>query len=480
MNRTYSRAVRTLIWLGPDRDACSAAWQLVDKIYHVFQSQNPGARSVADIPFRLYSDPDHDTTGLPGWKHKLWQQLRNLFELPWFTRTWIIQEVALSRADPVILHGRRRYKWHRLGWAASWLRRNGYLRLDQVPNQIQNVETISNIRRSGSHSPWCLGALSVATSIKCHATDQRDKIYALLGLAAESSDAADVPDLLRANYELGVAQVYTKAAIFFLWTYKTLSILTRAHGVSDDISRAQRKHKLDALPSWVPNWCDFAVTERHVAKSLSWLSHPTDARAATLQFPDHYNASCGLRAKLYESTDPSVLRLSGLQADVVVSTTSFDAAPQLSGGRAHDAQFLQLWRASLPVLRENTAVEDRIASWVRATTAEQFRLGGNTQAQTLKDGSAFLLDLLSRRGHQSDSPDIMVLLRKLSDGGRPESYVSLASNFCLHRNFIVTSKGRMGIGPSATLPGDGVFVIFGGGVPYIIRKLQGGSVFVER
>ncbi len=36
MNLIYSQAIRTLIWLGPDCDTCSAAWRLIDQIYNVF------------------------------------------------------------------------------------------------------------------------------------------------------------------------------------------------------------------------------------------------------------------------------------------------------------------------------------------------------------------------------------------------------------------------------------------------------------
>ena len=116
MGSIYSQAIRTLIWVGPDFDSCSAAWLLIDQIYDVFKRENPCAKSLADIPFRIFSDQNHAASGLPGWNHDLWQHLGKLFKLPWFTRTWIIQEVALSPEDPVILHGQHRYSWHRLGW----------------------------------------------------------------------------------------------------------------------------------------------------------------------------------------------------------------------------------------------------------------------------------------------------------------------------------------------------------------------------
>jgi hypothetical protein len=345
---------------------------------------------------------------------------------------------------------------------------------------MQNVDIISNIRRSRTR--WRLDALLVATSIKCHATDQRDKVYGLLSLAAENQDRTQIPDALRPNYELDIAEVYTKVALFFLREYKSLSILTRASGVSSDVSQAQRKHQPELLPSWVPNWCDFSVVEREVAKSLSWLSHPGTADAAALGFPEHYNTSAGLPVKLFESSDQSVLRLSSLKADTVVLATQFDDELQLLGGHARGPPLLRLWKAALPFLPEGIALTDWIASWAKATTAEQYLLSGSTADQILKDSSAYLLNLLSSSEYQQSYPtvgqDIIGPLSELSIGGDPESYTSLASNFCFNRKFIVTLKGRMGIGPTETQPGDLISVIFGGEVPYILRTQEGGFLFV--
>src|SRR6266480_522213 len=41
MGAIYSQAIRTLIWVGPEFDSCSAAWLLIDQIYEVFQRENP-------------------------------------------------------------------------------------------------------------------------------------------------------------------------------------------------------------------------------------------------------------------------------------------------------------------------------------------------------------------------------------------------------------------------------------------------------
>lgn len=480
MGLIYSQAIRTLIWLGSDVDGCSTVWSLIDKIYYIFRRENPVAKFVADIPFQMYSNQNHAASGLPGWEDELWEDLRMLFKMPWFTRIWIIQEVALSREDPILLYGRHRYPWNRLGWASSWLRRNGYLRLSQVSNRMQNVDTISNIRRSGAL--WGLDALLTITSIKFQATDPRDKVYGLLGLAAESQDPALMPDALRPNYELDVTEVYTKLAIFLLQKYKSLSVLTRVNGVPCDISWTQLQRQLELLPSWAPNWCDYSVVERDVAKSLSWLSHPCTTEAATLGFPEHYDACSRLPVRLFQSSNSSVLKLGGLKVDVIVSAIQFTNEPRNSGRYVRSDSLVQFWEAALPFLPKGKTLRDWIASWVMVTTAEQHLLGGRTADQVLKDGAAYLYNVLSINEHQQpyhpNNQEVIGSLRELSTGGDAEIYAALASNFCLNRKFIVTREGRMGIGPTGTESGDLIFVLFGGGVPYILRRQDSAFLLV--
>ncbi|CAH0031461.1 unnamed protein product [Clonostachys rhizophaga] len=474
MNSIYSRAIRTLIWLGPDLDICSGAWQLIDQIYGVFRDENPTAKFAADLPFELYSDQSHAASGLPGWDHHMWRHLRKLLKLPWFTRTWIVQEVALSRKDPVLLHGRHKYPWHRLGWVSTWLRRRGYLRLPQIPNEMQNVDTISSIRRSGV--PWRLDALLIATSQKCHASDQRDKIYGLLGLAAESQDPSCISGTLQPDYKLEVAEVYAKVALFILREYKSLSVLTRASGVARESDQvwAQNKQQPNLLPTWTPNWCDYPGVKKDVVRSLSWLLQPDTGGAEVLGFPEHYNASAGLPVRLFESSRPFALRLSGLRVDTVVSSTLFDDEQQSFGQNAPDPPLLMFWKTALPFWSEGEkTLTDCVTSWIKATTAEQHRLAGRTAEQMMKDGSAYLHNYLSSTDHiQSCAPHEPGgngPLCELSMGGDPEAYTALARNFCVNRSFFVTQEGRMGIGPSGTQVGDLAFVLFGGGVPYILR-----------
>jgi hypothetical protein len=479
MHLIYSSALRTLIWLGHDSGECSEAWQLVDHIYDVFRRENPRAEFIADIPFRLYSAQHHTSSGLPSLDHKLWGDLRRLLKLPWFTRVWIIQEVVLSRDDPTILHGQQRYQWNRLAWAASWLRRNGYLRLPQIPNTMQNVDTISNIQRSSGC--WRLDALLVTTSTKCHASDQRDKLYGLLGLAAEMQ-AMPNPALLP-DYNLTVDKIYTNAALYFL--SRSLSVLTRANGLSGAATQSQRVNmsQLEGLPTWVPNWCDYLVSERVIAKSLSWLQYQGKAgEVGVLGFPKHYNASAGREICISLTRDPAVVRLGGLKADLVRYTIPFDDEKTQAPDDGRLPPLLRLWETILPLLLSErkpsqTQMTTLVASWVKATTAEQHALAGRTAEEMLKDGLAYLRQHYTSKD-RCHSWLALELLGKIDVGGDGSTYAALASNFCFGRNFILTHGGHIGIAPLDTSAGDVVAVLFGGGVPYILRQQGTGFLFV--
>jgi hypothetical protein len=73
------------------------------------------------------------------------------------------------------------------------------------------------------------------------ATDPRDKVFALLGIATDTEDV-----ILNPDYEVSVEEVYTRTAQYLLQRDESIIILHKA-GVGNP-----RKYK--DLPSWVPQW----------------------------------------------------------------------------------------------------------------------------------------------------------------------------------------------------------------------------------
>lgn len=123
--------------------------------------------------------------------------------------------------------------------------------------------------------------------------------------------------------------------------------------------------------------------------------------------------------------------------------------------------------------------------YIRTTTAEQYHLSGRSCEQLLKDGAAFVLELLSKYDPlrstfilESDEPNAISILEHLSTGGIAISYAALARNFCYGRSLIVTSHQRMGLASANAHSGDLFSVLYGGGVPYVLRRREWGWEFI--
>jgi hypothetical protein len=484
MRRIYSTSVTTLVWLGPEHAWVKPAWRLLDQIYDVFQTSYPEAKIEGDIPVRNYSDSLHKLTGLPTWDQESWTDLRQMMDLDWFSRIWVIQEVVLSPGDPIIICGLHLYPWGRLQWASAWLRRTGYMRLPQIPEKLLNVSNMGNLRHCRAN--WPLDALLSFTMTKFHATDQRDKIFGLLGIAAECQDPSRFPEALRPDYSADLTETYLKVARFLLENGSSLAILTRAHGADGCSMRKQRVHDLANLPSWTPDWSDFRVFNKGIRTSLARVHFSDPEKPPRLGFAKPFAASAGLKLKLHDSGDISVLRVSAARLATVTHCYYFDENEASKDDFKHaiDSKLLAAWNMSL-----STLDVDDLASWVtrfiKTTTAERYDLTGRSYQQTLKDGMAYIIHQLDKEEARMSLPDVdnkreksIEVLRHLSVGGVAKEYATLAYTYCFSRCFLVTSTGNVGIGPSDTQVGDCAAVILGSDVPYILRKNGNSCSFI--
>ncbi|KAL6917405.1 hypothetical protein FSST1_008900 [Fusarium sambucinum] len=476
MRQIYSTSVTTLVWLGPEQPWVTSAWRLLDQIYHVFESTCPEVQRENDISIGTYSDSLHQHTSLPTWDDKSWGHLRDMMHLDWFSRIWVIQEVVLSPKDPIIICGRHLYPWHRLQWASSWLRRTGYMRLSQIPEKLLNVSNMGNLRYCRAN--WPLDALLSFTMTKFHATDQRDKIFGLLGIAAECQNPSRIPPALRPDYSADLTSTYLKVARFLLENGSSLAILTRAHGADGCSMRRQRVHNLAELPSWTPDWSDFRVFNKGIRTSLARVHFSDPETPPRLGFAKSFAASSGLELKLHEVEDMSVLRVSIVKLATVTHCYYFGENEASKEDFKHtiDQNLRTVWNMSLSVLNVGD-LPSWATSFIKTTTAGRYDLIGLSYEQTIKNGMAYLVQQLDIEGTEmrlpcgeGDRGKNIELLQQLSVGGNVKDFITLAYTYCFNRCFVITSTGNVGIGPSNTWVGDFVTVILGSDVPYILRN----------
>jgi hypothetical protein len=128
--------------------------------------------------------------------------IRAVFERPWFSRIWIIQEAAFA---PVVMYiGSLDFGWKEVAYAATWI----WWNVKQPPQKglVNIYSRAGEIFEQRTKKGTFLEEFLTGDLMKySNATDPRDKIYALLGLMHDSERGGL---LLQPDYSKFVERVY--------------------------------------------------------------------------------------------------------------------------------------------------------------------------------------------------------------------------------------------------------------------------------
>jgi Heterokaryon incompatibility protein (HET) len=226
MREIYQRAEKVIIWMGEDENNSALGLSLMDML------ASEEIRSNDYIPMGRVEE-----IRLPAADSDDWKALEAIFNRPWFSRVWVLQEFAVSSGSEVML-GNTTFRWERIYEAAKCVYEKGFA--DAVMGEgYKNVLKVEASRfrfRERNNMTILELMLAVRTS---ESTDPRDKIYALLGLSKDG-------ELIRPNYLDDVSREYQDASTTFIKKYHTLDCLS---GEQD----SSHSSAID-LPSWVANW----------------------------------------------------------------------------------------------------------------------------------------------------------------------------------------------------------------------------------
>jgi hypothetical protein len=243
MRLIYQKARRVVVWLGEEADLSDVLEQFIPRIHLAQEKQEAAGDKRHLLQMKAADREKYDLPSLrdPGYRAMLYIACR-----PWFNRVWIVQELALAR-DAVIHCG---------GWSLPWdLFQSVYqyvitdLALSHilrplVPENPANYMLMLEWTLYNTHHAihQSLSAL-LLRHVTTEATNPRDKVYALCGLADDVRAARVklVPD-----YNKDVPQVFKDAAVAILRAEHNLDILSAA-GLRED-------SEYPDLPSWVPEW----------------------------------------------------------------------------------------------------------------------------------------------------------------------------------------------------------------------------------
>lgn len=265
MGYIYSHAFGSIVWLG---DASFSEFTLfsdhTDKAMDLLNSFEPQLLATRD---------GWSSHGKLASRHRWtfptgsWAALYRVISQPYWSRLWIIQEIALSQGNPWrvrVVCGNRDVSWTRF---IAMISTCAYDLNNFMSKLIEDYDEMYGSPDFGDEDDmrrWTpaferiqefswLDSLSnerkdlvltrlLALSRSSHQTDPRDKVYAILGLMD-----ARLSRMIKPDYTLSKAEIFKDFAQMAIRFTKRLDIIT-----CQGISNGDRE-----LPSWVPD-----MTER--------------------------------------------------------------------------------------------------------------------------------------------------------------------------------------------------------------------------
>ncbi|KAI1380401.1 heterokaryon incompatibility protein-domain-containing protein [Hypoxylon crocopeplum] len=421
------------------------------------------SRSATDAVYRNH------VHGFPGSSSEDWKDLREFFDNLWFLRIWVVQEVVLAQRAIAIL-GDWEVEWTALGQAATWFESHGFalppiVKFDGEMGDLLPVSRIAAMWQMHATPGKRRPLLQILRDLRGRkATLKVDKIYAAYSLAEETRNTSRLHPLIEPTYDKPFGEVYQNVVRFLVIEHGDLSVLSHAGGIQG--------LKTSAWPSWVPDW---SVEKASVELASDNQGH----------IP--YDASGNRCLTLGGSTDPDCFPIEGIRVPGGIIRAYGDKL--LSYGFRHttykeeDDFVRSAWSLIAHLASRNNSSENESETYrpknIPRTFVSTLTAGLSDTKRPLNEDSDFLDDAVRwlQRQFGGRIPVSGISPKRgwpgsiwnSSDSGR---FHEAFTRVCLHRRFFVTSGNLMGIGPETMEKGDMVAILFGGRVPYVVRKLS--------
>ena len=245
MGDIFASANGVLAWLGPRTEDSDKAIRFIDILCCAFRELETHKVAVTTDSLCQMSDCEHPSP--------MWTALRNLLKRPWFERLWIVQEIVMCSRKIMLFCGRDiAITWDALAEVVVAIEANGISRLllqadddgrgnSNAPHGLLNTACIFALKRMKEKQQPISLQFGLIYCLRFKATDPRDKVWAVLGLASDADDPVLYP-----NYGEPVCEVFTLSSRHMMTTSSSLRIL---HFAGIGWSR-----QIQDLPSWVSDW----------------------------------------------------------------------------------------------------------------------------------------------------------------------------------------------------------------------------------
>lgn len=460
MKSIYEQAIDVLAWLGPPDIMSKSAVDMLNFLDHRLVETGPDLKEERFKEFEEVLTKDRGSGG---------NDILKLIGRPWFKRIWIQQEFLVAREVEFVC-GEYFFRWEVLFVASTTIKNllrfafrktlGQNLGRDNIEREILGLHPSINYEtdmfrmrcdfqgNEDVYSLWDLLLSAKAGGVQ--STDPRDNVFALLGLASDSSTLG-----IAANYNLTPQDCFIKVSKALL-----------GQGHLRLLWFASHRKIMEDLPSWVPDWSSEWELECY---GLSYCKRDL-LRDRAESNDGHFTAgnSCesSLNFKTVESRELLVIR--GFVHDRIL------AASPIFGNHEQYNPFEYLLRVIEMI--KNTA--NGCVPPVSIDTQVMIRtLLFDTELKY--DGHGMLDPLDNTNVSIRLTSELLAKITDyvMNDRGEPnddlnnsESYLEIKmANLQDHRIFI-TSSGCLGVGWAWIKPGDIVAVFHGAEVPFILRE----------
>lgn len=408
--------------------------------------------------------------------------LEMLFGRSWFSRKWVIKEVAMSPRTEVLFHNCQ-ISWKWMGIAAAIMRTQFDFALRQ--RRLNNVYNAYLMFRLWERSDLDLHRITFVELLRLtggfNTSEPKDIFFALLGLATINQQS-EHQTLFKADYRLSYEDICISFARSTLESTRSepwpLAILLDA-GIQSDSGWEQSSIPVENrtgmnLPSWVPSW------KPGRPNLLSPLS-----------LDDHFNASSGLELYL-DNSCPTQLKLQGIFVSTILWTSNGSVASEDDIASSID------WLSTFPFAEHVTP--SHLKAYSRTLCA-----GRDSYGSREPDRAALVLPFIAfaiygmipdtKAFHWINSarqtlPEAQQ--NPWNHGGMSankqnhnesgiwniewmaarERFGHIAGLVARGRRLFLTATGHIGLGPGETTILDSVYIVGGCSMPLVLRSTK--------
>ncbi|PQE15101.1 Heterokaryon incompatibility protein [Rutstroemia sp. NJR-2017a BVV2] len=395
----------------------------------------------------------------------LLEPLQGLFERPWWSRSWTVQELIFPRLV-MVKCGRHEIDWHEISQAHGTLE----IHLDRCCAHFRDYLSVEDdhslyifdhafssvdLLRLDYQDQKLPGAephdmiYILALNRKRKASDPRDKVCAFLSLSPP-----DVRETLRADYDADLVDCYAWPTIHDIRQSRSLGAL----------SHALRYEERANLPSWVPDW--------------SRLSDDDDLQVDRMDIYDLFDAAKGSPAMF--SRKERTLSLWGTRQQTILTVgDSVDFGTDDTKISVLQSWF-NLWQRIQKCGASVGGDSDSAIPFLRTLMLDTFQpfkqvehrpglIEGPTRAHP-QDYKACQQWWALACAKNTFAPDL-----NMEPGPEATLMRSVRQSIDLsmgNQLFFITEGDFIGLGPRTTRVGDAVWIACGGNMPLILRPAE--------